>query len=81
MSKSMKQIDDVGRVLLPLEIRKALELQPKDWMVVTLKADEITMKKYEDSCILCGGQENLIKFRTRYVCKHCKNDLYAIYEN
>lgn len=74
MSEITKQIDDVGRIVLPKEIRAALEIGPKDWIKLTLKGKEINMKKLVDSCVFCGGGEALIKFGEKFVCKQCRKD-------
>lgn len=79
MSKSIRRIDELGRLVLPSEIREALDLNPKDWMVITLKGEELIIKKFVDSCAFCESDEALIKFKDKFVCERCCNDLRENY--
>ncbi|MCI8590143.1 MAG: AbrB/MazE/SpoVT family DNA-binding domain-containing protein [Clostridiales bacterium] len=80
MLKCLKRLDDVGRLVLPKELRKALELTPKDWITIKLSGEEMVIKKLVDSCAFCESKQKLIKIKEKFVCEHCRKDLCRIYD-
>jgi len=71
----IRTIDGLGRVVLPVEIRRALDLSFKDTVEICISGDSIIMKKYKPSCIFCGSMEDANLYKGRVICKHCLADL------
>ncbi len=74
----VRKIDELGRIVLPIEIRKNLDLGPRDAIEIFTDADKIILKKYEPSCIFCGNADDVIFYNGKRICKDC---LAAIKEN
>ena len=70
MLKCLKRLDDVGRLVLPKELRKAIKLS----------GEEMVIKKLVDSCAFCESKQKLIKIKEKFVCEHCRKDLCRIYD-
>lgn len=73
-----RKIDGVGRFVLPMEFRVALDLQEGDDLEVTadLNMAEITLKKKAALCIVCRSADNLKKLNSNfYVCERCVEKL------
>lgn len=67
-----KQIDPLGRLLIPKPIRKALDVSEEDVLEFFIGNDgEVIIKKYEISCLFCGADEDLIDFENKKICKCC----------
>ena len=56
----IRQIDELGRIVIPKEIRKKLEIEIKDPMEIYVDGHSITLKKVEDNCIFCGRNCTLL---------------------
>ncbi len=67
----IRKIDELGRVVLPVEIRRALTLNIKDPVEIYTDKDSIILKKYSCSCIFCDEKEDLIEFHGKHVCPAC----------
>ena len=71
----VRKIDELGRVVLPMELRRVLNLNVKDSIEIYVEGDNIILKKYEPCCIFCGNSTNIIDFKGKNVCENCKKDL------
>ena len=67
----LRQIDPVGRLVLPIEIRRVFDIDPKDLLEIYVDGDQIILKKYNQVCALCGETEGLTEFNGKNVCKNC----------
>ncbi|MBE6035342.1 AbrB/MazE/SpoVT family DNA-binding domain-containing protein [Aminipila sp.] len=71
----VRKIDELGRVVLPMELRRTLEIDIKDPLEIYVESDYILLKKYNPSCILCGSMEDLNDYKGKKICKKCINKL------
>ncbi|MDP4158182.1 MAG: AbrB/MazE/SpoVT family DNA-binding domain-containing protein [Bacillota bacterium] len=72
----VRRIDDLGRVVIPMEIRKSFGIEDKDPMeIFTDENGEITLRKYEPGCSFCGNTEHLLQHKGKMVCVDCVNIL------
>ena len=69
--KSYKKIDEVGRVVLPKDIRNKIGINIGDILEMDIDKDKIIIKKAEQTCIFCGSTENLESFKGKNICKNC----------
>lgn len=67
----VRKVDDLGRMVIPIELRKILNINPKDPMEIFVDGDKIILSKYEPACIFCGSMDDNIEFEGRIVCKEC----------
>ena len=67
----IRPIDELGRLVLPMELRRSLDLKPKDGVEIYTEGDKIILKKYSPSCIFCGSKNELRDFRGKPVCGDC----------
>ena len=71
----VRRIDELGRIVLPIEIRKNLALASRDAVEIFVNEDTIVLKKYEPACIFCGSLDNSSLFKGRIICDKCLADL------
>lgn len=74
----VRKIDELGRVVLPIELRRTLNIDIKDPVEIFVEGDLIILKKYEPACIFCGEATNVENFRGKNVCKSCAKELGGI---
>lgn len=67
----VRKIDNLGRIVLPRELRNTLGLELKDPLEIYTENDKIILRKYQTSCVFCGANENLIPVNEKLLCKEC----------
>ena len=72
-----RKVDQLGRVVLPVEMRKAMNIDVGDLVMMTADGDRILLEKVEQRCALCGSTESLQDFKKKLVCASCIAELTA----
>ena len=67
----VRRIDELGRIVLPIEIRKNLSIYNRDAVEIFVENDKIILKKYEPACIFCGNADNVIMYGGKLICRDC----------
>ncbi len=77
----IRQLDSMGRIVLPSDLRKNLDLGDRD--AVEFFADDgmIILRKYQPACVFCGGTEKLFSFKGKNVCTACAEKMHLAAEN
>lgn len=70
-----RKVDQLGRVVLPVEMRKALRIDVGDLVMMSAETDRIVLEKVEQRCVFCGGTDNIRDFSRRVVCAACVEKL------
>jgi len=73
----VRKIDDLGRMVIPIELRKTMNIDKKDPMEIYVDEEKIILKKYEPACIFCGNADNTIEFEGKTVCNECADKISA----
>ncbi len=71
----IRRIDELGRIVIPKELRNKLGINIKDPMEIYVEGHSITLRKVEDKCIFCGSTKNLTNFKEKLICENCLNNL------
>jgi transcriptional pleiotropic regulator of transition state genes len=66
-----RKIDELGRIVLPIELRRTLDIGERDAMEIFVEEDKIILKKYRQACVFCGGNDGIAEFKGKYVCGEC----------
>jgi transcriptional pleiotropic regulator of transition state genes len=74
----VRKVDELGRIVIPREIRNKFEIAEKDPLEIYVDGSSIILKKYEPNCIFCGNSKNLIAFKDKLVCPKCAEKIGAI---
>lgn len=67
----VRKVDELGRVVIPIELRRTLDIEEKDSLEIYVDGDRIILRKYEPACVFCGNAQNVEHFRGKNVCKSC----------
>lgn len=70
-----RKVDDLGRVVIPAEMRKSFGISEGDYLEIAVDEERIILYKREDVCVFCRSFEDLKEFRGRMVCAGCVGDL------
>lgn len=71
----LRKIDDLGRIVLPMELRTKLDIGKGDPLEIYVEGNSIILQKYEPSCIFCNESENVVNYKGKNVCQNCIDDL------
>ncbi|HYW29091.1 MAG TPA: AbrB/MazE/SpoVT family DNA-binding domain-containing protein [Gaiellales bacterium] len=67
----MRRIDELGRIVIPVEIRKRFGISNHDALEISVQGDAIVLERPHTECVFCGSQERLAEYRERPVCEEC----------
>ena len=71
----VRKVDELGRIVLPIELRRTLDIMEKDSLEIYVDGSTIILKKYEPACIFCGNAKNTVHFKNKIVCEDCIKEL------
>ena len=74
----VRRIDVLGRVVIPMELRKILDMPNGTPIEIFTKGDFIILHKYQNKCEFCGSTEKVTEFKDKIVCSNCLNDLKGL---
>ena len=73
----VRKVDELGRVVLPVELRRTLDIEEKDPIEISLDGDRVILRKYHAVCIFCGSEKDMREFNGKRVCRKCCKALAA----
>ncbi|QEK13392.1 AbrB/MazE/SpoVT family DNA-binding domain-containing protein [Crassaminicella thermophila] len=71
----VRKVDELGRVVLPIELRRTLNIKEKDALEIYVDEDQIILKKYEPACIFCGQAKDITVFKGKNICPACIEEI------
>lgn len=71
----VRKIDELGRIVVPKEIRRTLDIDNGDPLEIFVEGDHIILKKHDPACLFCGNPKNVIFFRGKLCCRDCLEEL------
>lgn len=67
----VRRVDDLGRIVIPMELRRTLGINVKDPLSISVEGGRIILEKHRDSCAICGSTEDVSEIKSRPVCADC----------
>lgn len=74
----VRKLDQLGRIVLPKELRTVLNLKEKDALEIYVDGEQIILKKYEPACVFCGNAREVVNYRGKNICKKCLEEMKSI---
>lgn len=71
----VRKIDELGRIVLPVELRRSLNIEQRDAVEIYVDNNLIILKKYEPACIFCGNASDVITYRGKNICRECLEEM------
>ena len=71
----VRQMDSLGRIVLPIELRRTLDIAQRDSLEIYVDENSIILKKYQPACIFCGDATDVIRYRDKVICRKCLAEL------
>ena len=67
----VRKLDQLGRIVIPKELRTTFELKETDPIEIFVEGEDIILRKYQPACIFCNEATDVVQFGTKNVCKKC----------
>ena len=67
----VRRVDELGRIVIPIELRRTLDIAEKDALEIYVDGEQIILKKYEPACIFCGDARDVVNYKGKNICKNC----------
>ena len=74
----VRKVDELGRIVLPIELRRTLEIAERDSLEIYVEGSTIILKKYEPACIFCGDVKDVVNYKGRNICRTCLDEMKKI---
>ncbi len=71
----VRKVDELGRIVLPIEIRKVLDIKQKDAIEIFTDDDRIVLQKYQPACVFCNNAGDVVYFNGKRICNECLEKL------
>lgn len=67
----VRKVDELGRIVLPIELRRTLGIEEKDRIEIFVDGESIILRKYQPACILCDNAKDIINYKGKNICPDC----------
>ena len=74
----IRQLDSLGRIVLPIELRRTLDIKNKDFLEILADGNSIILRKHDPNCCFCGSSRDLTAYKDKLVCDRCLKELKAL---
>jgi len=71
----VRKVDELGRIVLPIELRRTLDIGEKDALEIYVEDNQIILKKYAPACVFCGESHDVEQFHGKNICASCLREL------
>lgn len=73
----VRKVDELGRIVLPVELRRTLDIVERDELEIFVDGDTIMLRKYDPTCVFCGSGNGVTIYRDKTICRNCIQELKA----
>lgn len=74
----VRKVDTLGRIVIPIELRRTLGIDTKDSLEIFVEGDSIILKKYDPACFFCGNDRGLKQYAEKNICADCINKIKGL---
>ena len=71
----IRKVDELGRIVIPHELRKSLQISSGDMMEMWCQGETLTLRKFSPNCVFCGSTDSLSAYHEKYICSQCLRNL------
>lgn len=67
----VRKVDDLGRIVLPIELRRTLDIAERDPLEIFVEEDTVILRRYNPACVFCGESKGITNYKGKNVCPDC----------
>lgn len=74
----VRKVDELGRIVLPIELRRTMDISVRDSLEIFVDGASIVLKKYQPSCVFCDDAHDVVNFKGKNICTTCLKELNEV---
>ena len=74
----VRRVDELGRIVIPIELRRTLDIAEKDALEIYVDGGQIVLRKYEPGCLFCGELKGVINYKGKIICRKCLDEMKEV---
>ena len=74
----VRKVDELGRIVLPMELRRTMDINYKDTLEILVDGENIVLRKYKPSCVFCDNAKNVLNYKGKNVCQNCIDEVKGL---
>ena len=74
----VRKVDELGRIVLPIEMRRTLDIAEKDALEIYVEGSSVILKKYRPSCIFCDTAKDIVVYKGKNICPNCLKEIKSL---
>ncbi len=74
----VRKVDELGRIVLPIELRRTLDIAEREALEIYVDGNSIVLKKYRPCCIFCDSAKDIVVFRGKNICPKCLKEIKTV---
>lgn len=71
----VRKVDELGRIVLPIEMRRTLDIAEKDPVEIFVDGENVVLRKFHATCVFCDSVADIVEFKGRNICAACLAEL------
>lgn len=71
----VRRVDELGRIVIPIELRRTLDIAEKDALEIYVDGEQIILKKYQPACIFCSNARDVTNYKGKNICNSCLKEM------
>lgn len=71
----VRKVDELGRIVLPIELRRTLDIGERDALEIYVEGSTVMLKKFRPTCIFCDSAKDVQAFKGKNICPKCLREL------
>lgn len=71
----VRKLDDLGRIVIPIELRRTMDIGLRDTLEIFVEDDKIILKKYHPACVFCNDARDVVSYKDKLICQRCLDEL------
>jgi transcriptional pleiotropic regulator of transition state genes len=76
----VRKVDELGRIVLPIELRRTLDISERDSLEIYMDGPAIVLKKYQPACIFCDSDKDVVVFHGKNMCTACFREMKQVFQ-
>ena len=74
----VRRVDELGRIVLPIELRRTLDIGEKDALEIFVEGSTVVLKKYRPTCVFCDSARDVFIFKGKNICPKCLKEIKGL---
>ena len=71
----VRKVDELGRIVLPIELRRTLNIDERDSLEIYVDGNSVILRKYQPACVFCDNAAEVISYKGKNICRKCLAEL------